>query len=77
MLFGTSADAFVFWANRDSGTIGRAKTNGKGVDQTYIKARTSVYGVAVDDDHVYWTDRKGGGDRACKPRRERRHAQAR
>ena len=61
MLFATSADAFVFWANRDLESIGRAKTNGKGVDQSYIKVRTSVYGVAVDDDHVYWTDRKGGG----------------
>ena len=61
MLLATSADAFVFWANRDSESIGRAKTNGKGVDQSYIKVRTSVYGVAVDDDHVYWTDRKGGG----------------
>jgi hypothetical protein len=61
MLLATSADAFVYWANRDSETIGRAKTNGKGVDQSYIKARTSVYGVAVDDDHVYWTDRRGGG----------------
>ena len=60
MLSAASADAFVFWANRDSGSIGRAKTNGKGVDQTYIKARTSVYGVAVDDQRVYWTDRKGG-----------------
>ena len=61
MLFATSADAFVFWANRDLESIGRAKTNGKGVDQSYIKVRTSVYGVAVDDHHVYWTDRKGGG----------------
>ena len=60
VLFATSADAFVFWANRDSETIGRAKTNGKGVDQTYIKVRTSAYGVAVDAGHVYWTDRKGG-----------------
>ena len=55
-----SADAFVFWANRDAGTIGRAKSNGHGVDQSYINARASVYGVAVDEDHIYWTDRRGG-----------------
>jgi len=55
-----AADAFVFWANRDGATIGRAKSNGQGIDQSYVKARASVYGVAVDDDHIYWTDRKGG-----------------
>ena len=54
------ADGFVFWANRDAGTIGRAKSNGKGVDQSYVNARASVYGVAVDEDHIYWTDRRGG-----------------
>jgi virginiamycin B lyase len=56
-----TADAFVFWADRDSASIGRAKSNGKGVDETYIKAKASVYGVAVDDKYIYWTDRTGGG----------------
>jgi virginiamycin B lyase len=54
------ADAFVYWANRDNASIGRAKSNGKGVDQDYIDTRSSVYGVAVDSDHVYWSDRKKG-----------------
>ena len=31
-----AADAFVYWANRDNASIGRAKSNGKGVDQSYV-----------------------------------------
>ena len=54
------ADAFVYWANRDNASIGRARTNGKGVDQEFIYTRSSVYGVAVDGEHVYWSDRKKG-----------------
>ncbi len=55
-----TADAYVYWANRDSASIGRARSNGKGIDQTYIKTRSAVYGVAVDEDYVYWSDRKKG-----------------
>ncbi|MDX6581039.1 MAG: hypothetical protein QOI10_223 [Solirubrobacterales bacterium] len=54
------ADGFVYWANRDNASIGRAKSNGKGVDQSYVYTRSSVYGVAVDSGHVYWSDRTKG-----------------
>jgi streptogramin lyase len=54
------ADAYVYWANRDNASIGRAKSNGKGIDQSYLGTGASIYGVAVDDDHLYWTDRKKG-----------------
>ncbi len=39
---------------------GARSRTAKGVDQSYINARASVYGVAVDEDHIYWTDRRGG-----------------
>ena len=55
-----TADAYIYWANRDNASIGRAKSNGGSVDQSYIATGASIYGVAVDEDHLYWTDRKKG-----------------
>ncbi len=42
------------------GRSGERSRTARAVDQSYIKARASVYGVAVDEKHIYWTDRKGG-----------------
>jgi virginiamycin B lyase len=62
------AEAFVYWADFDSGTIGRANLDGTDADQRFI-TRTGdpdqpggvlLNGVAVDAGHIYWTDENGG-----------------
>jgi hypothetical protein len=55
-----SADAYIYWANRDNASVGRARTNGKGVDESYIGTGASIWGVAVDANHIYWSDRTKG-----------------
>src|SRR3954467_8869992 len=60
LTFTASADAYIYWANRDNASIGRARTNGKGIDESYIATGASLWGVAVDEDHIYWSDRKKG-----------------
>jgi len=48
------ADAFVYWANFDSGTIGRANLDGSGVNQSFIAGASDSTDVAVDgQQHVY------------------------
>jgi hypothetical protein len=44
------AEAFVYWANSDTGTIGRANLDGSGVDQGFIAGPGGpvVSGMAVD-----------------------------
>jgi hypothetical protein len=54
------AEAFVYWANHPGGPhqgIGRANLDGTGVDRSFIRLGPAdePMGVAVDDDHVYWT----------------------
>ena len=49
------AEAFVYWADVDKGTIGRANLDGSGVDRSFIATASSPIGVAVDSGHVYWT----------------------
>jgi virginiamycin B lyase len=58
-----SAGAYVYWANynpQHGTTVGRANLDGTGADQTFITAATDSIGIAVDDNHVYWTNAFAG-----------------
>jgi len=50
---------FVYWASAGQTTIGRAKLNGTGVNNAFITGLTGVQGVAVDSQHIYWTQGLG------------------
>jgi virginiamycin B lyase len=58
LFLASRAEAYVYWANRADGTIGRAKANGTRVDQSFISGGDLglTCGVAVDDAHVYWAN---------------------
>jgi hypothetical protein len=49
------AEAYIYWSNQTAGSIGRANTNGTGVNQSFITGLGRVVDVAVDDYHIYWT----------------------
>ena len=51
----SSANAFVYWANTGS-TIGRANSEGTGVNENFITGANSPCGVAVDASHLFWTN---------------------
>jgi hypothetical protein len=46
---------FVYWASDGQTTIGRAKLNGTGVNNAFVIGLTDVHAVAVDSQHIYWT----------------------
>ena len=48
--------AHVYWANYGTDTIGRAKLNGTGAEQSFITGASHPWGVAVDGVHVYWAN---------------------
>ena len=48
------ADAFVYWGQGVA--VGRANLDGTGVTQSSIAPAGSPQGVAVDGQHVYWTN---------------------
>ena len=56
--FAAQADAFVYWP--DNVALGRANLDGSGVNQNLIGIGLGVFGVAVDGQHVFWTDSEGG-----------------
>src|SRR5918911_416018 len=51
------ADAFVYWANSGTNSIGRANLDGTGADQSFITGANAPDGVAVDGAHIYWANR--------------------
>lgn len=55
------AEAFIYWGNYSTGTIGRAKLDGTGVNQVFITGLSNPSDVAVDAGQIYWTDAAGIG----------------
>lgn len=61
-LLATASDAsanFVYWANADGTSIGRAKINGGSVNPAFIPGLSGVHGVAADSKYIYWTQGNG------------------
>jgi len=54
----SSAQGFIYWANTGN-TIGRAKPNGSGVDQDFLRSGQAC-GIAVSKSHIYWTGHANG-----------------
>ena len=50
------AGAFVYWANYDTGTIGRADLDGSDVNQSFITGAIGPVGLAVGDAGAYWAN---------------------
>ena len=53
----------MYWANYNPGngtTFGRANLDGTGANQSFITAATDSIGIAVDGQHVYWTNTFAG-----------------
>jgi virginiamycin B lyase len=51
---------FVYWANDNQTSIGRAKINAAGANNNFITGVNGVHGVAVDSRFIYWTTLSGG-----------------
>ena len=56
LAFAARADALVYWADYDNGTIGRANLDGTGLDQSFITSADFPVSVAVDASHIYWAN---------------------
>lgn len=52
----STADAYLYWAGQTKATVGRANTDGTGVNQSFVTGGNKPVGVAVDSRHVYWAN---------------------
>jgi hypothetical protein len=56
----TANGNFVYWANDNQTSIGRAKINGVGANSNFITGVDGVHGVAIDSKFIYWTTLNSG-----------------
>ena len=47
---------YVYWAGGGNGTIGRAKRDGTGVNESFITGANGPQAVAVDANYIYWVN---------------------
>lgn len=55
-FFAAGAHAFIYWADSQNQTIGRAGNDGTGVDDSFIPTGQLPFAVAVDASHIYWAN---------------------
>jgi virginiamycin B lyase len=51
-----STQPLLFWTNTATGTIGAANPDGSAATQAFIGGTSDSVGIAVDGQHVYWTN---------------------
>ncbi len=59
------AQAFIYWGNGNSTTIGRANLNGTAVNTSFINGANDPCGVAVDGSNIYWANFGPTGTRSA------------
>jgi virginiamycin B lyase len=59
LLLAAPAGAFVYWADTQNDTIGRAENDGSGVNDAFIHTGALPFAVAVDAAHIYWANQNG------------------
>lgn len=60
MLSAAQAGAFIYWANFQGQTIGRAANDGNGVEAGFIHTGAGPVAVSVDSAHIYWANENSG-----------------
>jgi hypothetical protein len=53
------ANAGVYWGSMGGNTVGRANSDGSGVEPSLITGASQPWGVAVDGTHLYWANFTG------------------
>jgi hypothetical protein len=56
------ADAYLYWANGQSGSIGRATDSGEDVNQSFISEIPDPAGLAVSGSYIYWAEPNSEGE---------------
>jgi streptogramin lyase len=59
LALASQASAFIYWADTQNQTIGRANNDGSGVNDAFIHTGELPFAVAVDSSHVYWANQNG------------------
>ena len=55
------AHGYIYWANYNGKTIGRANLDATGADQSFVSVGAKwTDGLAVDAQHIYWTNYSAG-----------------
>ena len=57
-LAAPAAAGKIYWTNAKNGAVGRANLDGTHVDRRFIRGAETLFDVAVDAAHVYWTTRR-------------------
>ena len=53
----SAADAYLYWATGPTKiSVGRANNDGTNMKASFVTGGNKPFGVAVDSQHVYWTD---------------------